>query len=447
MHSCGLFAVIDHSNAAHLVRMGLHALQHRGEESAAICSLVDGDIIRHGGMGLVSDAITPGDLPKTRTAIGHVRYSTTGQSTLKNMQPMFNSEGDMVLAHNGNITNAEKLRQQFDNLKTSTDTEVILKLIETADTPIQSLQLINQLEGAYCLLLMDKNIIMAIRDPLGFRPLVLGSMDGATIIASETCALSAIGADFVRDITPGEAFVASIDNQNKQIFYFGSSTNKAQCIFEHIYFADPASDIFGENVHTIRYKMGQELARESPVEADVIAPVPHSGLDAGLGYSSITGIAYSRAFTTNNYSGRSFIMPEQASRQQKVAAKLHIIKDNVRDKSICLVEDSIVRGTTMQTMVKILRRAGARKVHLRVASPPILHPCYFGIDFPDPMQLIANGRDIPEIQLALKVDSLKYLSIGGMLKCVNNKDAFCTACFTGKYPVHVDTQLRKERFD
>lgn len=431
-HYCGLFAVIGHPKAVELTRFGLHAIQHRGEESSAISYLADGEIQRIGGMGLVHEAITP-NLPTADAAIGHVRYSTTGDSSACNIQPLYNANRSTVLAHNGNLTNTKFLRENIDT--SATDSEVILDLLGEFDSDATQLgKTLLKLEGAYCLLLMTKSHIFATRDPMGFRPLSLGRLGNSTIISSESCAIEAIGGICLRDIRPGEIFRIDHQTQQVEISRFGVGSKRAQCIFELIYFSDPASTIFGHNVHLIRHKMGEVLAEEQPVDADMVVPVPHSGIDAAMGYSKVSGLHYGRAFTTNNYAGRSFIMPEQTSREQKVAAKLHVVTDVVRGKRLCVVEDSVVRGTNGKIMVQMLRKAGAREIHLRIASPPIQHGCFYGIDFPDKKKLISYQRSIEEIGQALSVDSIGYLSIEGMLRCVDEPADFCTACFTGKYP-------------
>jgi len=461
---CGLCAVVGHQNAAQLVRLGLHALQHRGEESAGIiyaeehydAHLRQNVRYMHSEkcMGLASGL--PNYFPSNKAAIGHVRYSTTGSSCIENIQPTVNSNildsRNLAIAHNGNITNAEELRLKCNKqLQTTTDTEVVLRLIEQLFEPQHfSSQLGNilmQVEGAYCFLIMSKHQIAAVRDPLGFRPLCLGKLNDAIVIASETCALEVMGAQYIREIGSGEIFVCDLDGHNEQIYTFGDSSKQAQCIFEQIYFSDPASDIFGQNVHCVRKNMGKQLATESPVEADFIDPLPHSGIDAAMGYSEKSNVPYGRAFTTNNYTGRSFIMPQQYSRTQRASTKLHTIKSTVKGKRICLVEDSVVRGTTMQSVVKLLRRAGATEVHLRVASPPIRHPCFFGIDFPSSSELIANKKEIGEIQSFLDLDSLAYLSLEGMLKCVDKPQNYCTACFSGKYPIQVKSAMTKDRLE
>ena len=463
-HSCGLFAVIGHTNAPQLVRLGLQALQHRGEESAGI-AYVDPrlsesweyphPLLIEKTMGLVSSL--PTSLAESQFAIGHVRYSTTGSSCSDNIQPMMNhkSHPNFALAHNGNITNAKELRDQCKGLKleTSTDSEPVLRLIQSRCQPAVGEidfntigDVLNIIEGAYCFIMLSQQQFAATRDPHGFHPLCLGEFEGSKVIASESCALDAIGARYIRDIHSGEIYTIDLKSGEEKIHYFGNGMEKAQCVFELVYFADPASNIFDENVHVCRKAMGKILGEEFPVEADIIAPVPHSGIDASIGYSETTDIPYGRVFTTNNYSGRSFIMPEQSTRELKVKTKLHVIKEVVKDKRVCIIEDSVVRGTTVGTIVKVLREAGASEVHLRVASPPIRHPCYFGIDFPDVSKLAATGKLNSEICAKLNLDSLGYLSLRGMMGCVKDKADYCTACFSGDYCVEVDS-IEKECFE
>lgn len=445
---CGLMGVIGHPKAVEVVRSGLHALNNRGQESAAIAYYEGDNIRRIGGMGLVSEALPDVDnLPSSNTAIGHVRYSTTGSSTVDNLQPIFNEPKTTVLAHNGNITNAKKLHDSTSkSFHTSTDSEIVLNLLDDNPTPNSVGNALLQVEGAYCFLLMTPERVMAIRDPLGFRPLCLGYLDDSIILSSESCAIEAVGGKFLRDIKSGEIFSVNRDGV-VEITRFGSGLKRAQCIFELIYFSDPASTVFGHNVHLIRHKMGEVLGAESPVIADMVVPVPHSGIDAAMGYAKITELPLGRAFTTNNYAGRSFTMPDQTSRERKVASKLHVITDVVRGKRICLIEDSIVRGTTMKALVSLLKKSGAKEVHLRVASPPIKNGCYYGIDFPDKSKLIANNRGLGDIRRYLQVNSVSYISVDGMLRCVDEPAKFCTACFTANYPTKIDLQIKKSCFE
>ncbi len=455
-HYCGLFGIWGHPDAARLTQLGLYAQQHRGQESAGICSTDGSTLKRHVGLGLVDEALSAHSIERLRNpvAIGHVRYSTTGSNTIQNSQPLkFSfSGGDVAVAHNGNLVNAALLRQQYESqghiFQTTSDTEVIIHLLakpETRDHSNPIAHVLENLQGAYCLLLMFPDRMLAIRDPLGFRPMCLGKMaNGAHVVASETCAFDLVDAKFVRDIEPGEILTISDDGLSSQRFGDESNRRQAACIFEMIYFADPSSDMFGQNVHIVRERMGARLAQEAAVEADLVIPVPNCARCAAIGYANESGIPLGRGFTTSHYSKRSFIMPSQASRDLAVKMKLNVIKQAVRGKRLIVVEDSVVRGTTTQGKMGALRKAGAKEIHLRVASPPIRHACFFGIDFPDPKKLIANNRAVEEIRDFLEVDSLHYLSLEGMLDCVDRSTGgYCTACFSGSYPLNVTEPFEK----
>ncbi len=455
-HHCGLFGVYGHPDAVNLTYLGLYAQQHRGQESAGICSRDDGPILRRAGMGLVTDVFDPKVLHELRNpvAIGHVRYSTTGSCHDVNAQPLLvtYAEGQVAVAHNGNLINAALLREQYEQhgaiFNTSSDTEVIVHILAKpshVEKEDQLVHVLNHLQGAYSLLFLFRDRLVAARDPFGFRPLVLGEMpNGAAVLASETTALTKVDAAFVREIEPGEVLTISDRGMHSQWIVPPQTMCPAYCIFEQIYFADPSSDVFGENVQQIRKAMGARLAREAPVEADVVVPVPNCAQDAALGYAQASGIPYERGFTTSHYAGRSFIMPEQGQRNLAVKMKLNVIRRNVEGKRLVVVEDSVVRGTTTRGKIGELRKAGAAEIHLRVASPPIRHPCYFGIDFPDPAELIANTRSVDDIRDFLGVDSLYYLSLEGMLACVKHpSEHYCTACFSGRYPMPVDRPVSK----
>ncbi len=454
-HHCGLFGVFGHADAAALAHLGLFAQQHRGQESAGICTTDGETISRIAEMGLVNDIFTKRRLESLRNpaAIGHVRYSTTGSCSDQNAQPLMFSfaGGQVAIAHNGNLINAALLRQKYEShghiFQTTSDTEVIIHLLakpahQEKTRPL--VHVLNHLQGAYSLLLLFPDRMIAARDPLGFRPLCLGKMpNGATVVASETCALDIIDAEYVRDVEPGE--IVTVTKEGVKSHRFGGDTNGrgAACIFEQIYFADPSSNIFGENVHLVRDRMGRRLSHEAPVDADMVVPVPNCARCAAIGYSNESGIPLGRGFTTSHYAGRSFIMPDQSSRVHQVKVKLRVIRDVVRGKRLIVVEDSVVRGTTTRGKIGALRKAGATEIHLRVASPPIRHGCYFGIDFPDVSKLVATNRTIEQIRDYLEVDSLHFLSADGMLDCVKMpRNKYCTACFTGDYPVEV-----KEPFD
>jgi amidophosphoribosyltransferase len=455
-HHCGLFGIWGHEEAVYLTHLALYALQHRGQESAGIVSSDGKQLLRHAGLGLVNQVFDRRSLKRIRgrIAIGHTRYSTTGATTEGNTQPLVFSYagGQVAVAHNGNLINAALLRRKYEEVghifQTTCDTEVIIHLLakpshQGRKNPLN--HVLNHLQGAYALLLLFPDRMVAARDPLGFRPLCIGRMqDGAAVVASETKALDMVDAEYVRDVEPGE--IVTINDEGLTSRRFGVDTNArgAACIFEQIYFADPSSMVFGENVHMVRVAMGRRLATEAPVEADLTVPIPTCAQCAAAGYAIESGIPYGRAFTTSHYSGRSFIMPTQPGRDMAVKMKLNVIKQAIAGKRLIVVEDSVVRGTTTHGKIGALRRAGAKEVHLRVASPPIRHPCYFGIDFPDQSTLIAHKRSVEKIRDYLEVDSLHYLSHKGMLSCVKMaKDQYCTACFSGDYPINVKEPVEK----
>lgn len=455
-HRCGLFGVFGHPDAVALTHLGLFALQHRGQESAGICSTDGGRIVRAAGTGLVNQVFNLRTLEDIQNpiAIGHVRYSTMGSCVDDNAQPLLfeHAGGQVAIAHNGNLINAALLRHQYEEhgsiFRTTCDTEVIVHLLAKQShqrKPDPLSHALNQLQGAYSLLLLCPDRIIAVRDPLGFRPLCLGRMgDGAYVVASETCALDIVDAEYERDVDPGE--IVTISQQGVSSRRFGGDPGErgAACIFEHVYFADPSSNIFGENVHTVRKRLGAQLAREAPVEADMVMPVPNCARCAAIGYSHESGTPLGRGFTTSHFVGRSFIMPEQTARDRVVQIKLRVIRDAVKGKRLVVVEDSVVRGTTTRGKMGALRKAGATEIHLRVASPPIRHGCFFGIDFPDPSRLVATNRTVDEIRDYLHVDSLYYLSLEGMLSCVClPQEEYCTACFSGEYPVEVGQPFDK----
>jgi amidophosphoribosyltransferase len=453
---CGLFGIYGHPEAVRLTYLGLYAQQHRGQEAAGICSTNGKAILRHARLGLVTDVFNVRTLEELRNpvAIGHVRYSTTGSCSDANCQPLLVTccLGQVAVAHNGNLINAALLRRQYEEkgqiFSTTSDTEVILHVLakhgEIAGHA-RIAHVLSHLQGAYCLLFLFPDRIVAARDPFGLRPLSLGrTSDGACVVASETCAFDIVDADHERDIAPGEIVTIDERGVHSEFFTPAGSVQPAYCIFEQVYFADPASNVFGENVHKVRRAMGARLAREAPVEADAVVPVPNCARCAALGYAEVSGIPYTRGFVTSHYAGRSFIMPDQSLRDLAVKMKLNVIKESVRGKRLIVVEDSVVRGTTTRGKIGALRRAGATEIHLRVASPPIRHPCYFGIDFPTPQELIANGRTVEQIREFLGVDSLHYLSLEGMLSCVKPPPThYCTACFSGKYPMAVDEPVSK----
>lgn len=455
-HHCGLFGIWGHEDAVYLTHLGLYALQHRGQESAGIVS-TNGEVLnRYAGLGLVNQVFDQDSLDRIRgrVAIGHVRYSTTGSTTVANAQPLMFSYagGQVAVAHNGNLINATLLRRGYEKVghifQTTSDTEVLIHLLakpshQSKKQPLN--HVLNHLQGAYSFLLLFPDRMVAVRDPLGFRPLCLGRMAcGAVVVASETKAFDMVDAKYERDVEPGEIVTIDDSGVRSRRFGGGNGDRAACCIFEQIYFADPASLVFGENVHLVRVAMGAQLAREAPVDADLVVPVPTCAKCAATGFARESEIPYGRAFTTSHYAGRSFIMPTQSARRQAVKMKLTVIKEAVAGKRLAVVEDSVVRGTTTREKIGALRDAGAKEIHLRVASPPIRHPCYFGIDFPDQQQLIANNRTVEEIRDYLGVDSLHYLSHEGMLSCVKMApNQYCTACFSGDYPMDVDEPVEK----
>jgi amidophosphoribosyltransferase len=458
-HHCGVFGIVNHPDAADLAYLGLYAQQHRGQESAGICTADGQSILRRAGMGLVTEAIHQRDLQEIRNpiAIGHNRYSTTGSCYEANAQPLLVSAaiGQVAICHNGNLVNAGTLRREFENdghIFTSTsDTEVILHMLANShyrEQPDPLAAVLRQLTGSYCLLLLYPDRIEAVRDPSGNRPLCLGRIGEAWVVASETCALDMVDAEYVRDVEPGEIVTLLKGGIQSRRFVEPQLHRMAQCIFELIYFADPSSQVFGESVHLVRKAMGRALAREGPADADLVIPVPNCARCAALGYHEESGIASGRGFTTSHYVGRSFIQPSQTVRDLTVRLKLNPIRASVEGKRLVVVEDSVVRGTTTRGKMQSLRDAGAKEIHLRVASPPIRHPCHYGIDFPSREELIANSRTVDQIRDYLGVDSLVYLSLEGMLRCVSNGNGdYCNACFSGDYSIPTDPNFHKNAFE
>jgi len=444
---CGLFGIFGHKDAAKITYLGLYALQHRGEESCGIVSSDGKDIHIHRGMGLVADVFNENNLGllKGRLAIGHTRYSTTGSSILKNAQPLLMSyfKDSIAIAHNGNLVNSTMLRHSLEKsgaiFQTSCDSEIIVHLLAHAKESTLAGRLVSSLKkvkGAYSLVFATKDQLIGARDPHGFRPLCLGKLNNSWCLASESCAFDLIGAKLVRGINPGEIVfinkngVKSFTPKELQV------KNHAHCIFEHVYFARPDSIIFGETVHLVRRKLGAQLAKEHPVDADIVVPVPDSGTSAALGYSYESGIPLDLGIIRNHYVGRTFIQPEQEIRDLGVKIKFNILRDVVKGKRVVIVDDSIVRGTTSRKRVRNFRAAGAKKVHLRISCPAHKFPCFYGIDFHRPQELIANRYTMEDIRKYLEVDSLGYLSLEGMLSCVKYpKTDYCTACWTGNYPV------------
>ena len=445
---CGVFAVHGHPEAPKLVYLGLYALQHRGQEGAGIVCAKDGVLTAHRGVGLVADIFKPHRLARVKgdRGIGHVRYSTFGASNLRNVQPLVvdYARGSMAVAHNGNITNAAVLREALEEegaiFQATTDSEVILHLLSRSkkETFTECLaEALAKLVGSYSVVATDGKVVVAARDPLGFRPLWLGKLDDAWIVASETCALDIIDAEWVREIEPGEVVTISDDGGVASWRPFPKAVPK-QCVFEFIYVARPDSVIFGRSVDEVRKNLGRALARQAPVDADIVMAVPDSSNPAALGYSHESGLPFDMGFIRNHYVGRTFIEPDQGIRDFGVKIKLNPARNAVDGKRIVLVDDSIVRGTTARKIITMLRRAGAKEVHFRVASPRIINSCHYGIDTPNKTKLIAHNMSVEEIRDFLGVDSLAYLELDALLGATGCDPAsFCAACFTGTYPTAV----------
>lgn len=454
-HYCGVFGVFGHPNAAELTYYGLYALQHRGQESAGIVTF-DGNRFRaHKGMGLVPQVFRGNVLQELagNMAVGHTRYSTTGSSHLKNAQPLTVdcARGQIAIAHNGNLTNASQLRDELEAkgsiFTTTVDSEIILHLMAQPSSNGNGdnlLRAIRRIEGAYSLVIMTEKELIGVRDPHGFRPLCIGKIDDAWVLASETCALDLIHARFVRDVEPGEVVV--INEQGLTSFQaFPDHQRRAFCIFEYVYFARPDSTIANRSVYKVRVEMGKELAREKPIQADIVVPVPDSGNCAALGYSLESGIPYEMAFVRNHYVGRSFLQPSQLIRDFDVRVKLNLIEELVKDKRVIVVDDSIVRGTTCKARVNNLKEAGAKEVHVLVSCPPHMNPCVYGIDFPDRSKLMAAKYSLENIRKYLNADSLHYLSQEGLVRATGlPANSFCMACYDGNYPVPFDPSVDKE---
>ncbi len=455
---CGLFGIFGDPDAVEKTYVGLHSLQHRGQESAGIASS-DGEFVQcFKGMGTVRRVFRGGSGTMEKLAnpiaIGHVRYSTTGSSKAVNSQPLLAqySRGQVAVAHNGNLINAGLLRDEYEAygsiFKSTSDTEIIIHLLakpthQSKPDPLG--HVLNHLQGAYSLIFLFADCIEAARDPYGIRPLCIGrTAEGHFLVASETCAIDAVGAEFVREVEPGEIVRLDKDGLHSRFFVSRRDITPAHCIFEHVYFAKQNSHIFGENVHQFRKKLGHQLAREYPAEGDVVIPVPDSGTSAGIGYAEESGIPFDMGMVRSHYVGRTFISPDQRMRELEVKLKLAIIREVVAARRVIVVDDSIVRGTTTRGKIRALREAGAKEIHMRVSCPPIRFPCYYGVDFPTKEELLANNKSIEEIRDFLEVDSVGYLSLEGMLSCAALPgDHFCTACWSGKYRVPIDIALNK----
>jgi len=450
---CGVFGVCDSQDAANLAYLGLYALQHRGQESAGIATLEEGRILVEREMGYVADVFDEARLSRLpgRTAIGHVRYSTAGASLLINAQPIVfaTGRGPLALAHNGNLVNARKIREGLEKsgalFTTTSDSEVILHLIARSKAPTlvgAIAEALQEVSGAYSLLILSREGIFAARDPNGIRPLSLGIREGSPVVASETCAFDLIEARYERDVEPGEIVRLSREGFSSQRFAFPRFT---PCVFEHVYFARPDSLVFGKSVAATREAFGARLAREHPAPADVVVPVPDSGMYAGLGYARESRLPFALGLVRNHYVGRTFIEPKQSIRHFGVKVKLNPVREVVTGKRIVLVDDSIVRGTTSRKIVRMLREAGASEVHVRISSPPTMASCHYGIDTPTRRELIASRQSVEEIRGYIEADSLGYLSAEGMLEAFGRPaQSTCLACFTGEYPIEVPEEEREK---
>jgi amidophosphoribosyltransferase len=462
--NCGLFGIFGDEQAVQKTYFGLHSLQHRGQEAAGIASSDGQSIQCYKNTGTVRRVFRTGsdilDRLANPIAIGHVRYSTSGASKAANSQPLLAefSRGQVAVAHNGNLINAALLRNEYEThgsiFKSTSDTEVIIHLLAKPThiaKPDPLAHVLNHLQGAYCLLFLFADRIEAARDPYGIRPLCIGQTEhGSFVAASESCAFDAIGAKFVREVEPGEIVTLDKKGLSSRFFVQPGGITPAHCIFEHIYFAKQNSHIFGENVHEFRKKLGRQLAIEHPTNADVVIPVPDSGTSAAVGYAEQSKIPFDMGLVRSHYVGRTFISPEQKLRELEVKLKLAIVEEVVRNKRIVVVDDSIVRGTTTRGKVRALRQAGAKEIHLRISCPPIRFPCYYGVDFPTKEELLANNRNLAQIEKFLEVNSVGYISLKGLLDCANlPADHYCTACWAGQYRIPVDVAVSKfamERF-
>jgi len=442
---CGIFGIYGHTEAANLTYLGLYALQHRGQESAGIATSDGERLVVHKSMGYVADGFGEATFARLAgtSAVGHVRYSTAGESGLKNAQPILIdcAHGEIAICHNGNLVNARELRDalvaQGSIFQTTSDTEVLLHLYarSKAATPEEALvEAVSQAQGAFSLVLLTKDRLIAVRDPHGFRPLTLGRLDDGWVVCSETCALDLIDAKWVRDIEPGEVFIAGPDGV-KSIHPFPVS-KRAHCVFEHVYFARPDSYVFGQSVNEVRTAFGERLAAEQPADADVVVPIPDSGVCAATGYAAAAGLPMRMGLIRNHYVGRTFIEPQQSIRHFGVRVKLNPVKSILAGKRVVLVDDSIVRGTTSRKIVKMVRAAGAKEVHMRVSCPPTISPCFYGVDTPRRAELIAATHSLDEIRRYIGADTLGYLSLDGLLESVGpTRSSYCTSCYTAEYPV------------
>ncbi len=454
---CGIFGIFGRDDASNLTYLGLHSLQHRGQESAGIASSDGEHIYRYAGMGEVTDVFEKEeDIFNLRgyMAIGHNRYSTTGSSFLRNAQPLRADSilGPMVLSHNGNLVNTASLRNNLEQegsiFQTSIDSEVIVHLMARSgirDFLEALIAALKQVKGAYSLLIMTKDTIYAVRDPNGFRPLVLGKLGDAHVIASETCAFDMIDAEYIREVEPGE--LIEISKYGFKSYFPFKKEKHALCIFEYIYFSRPDSIIFNNSVYDLRIALGRMLYRQAPVEADIVVPIPDSSIVAALGFAKESGIPYEIGMIRNHYIGRTFIEPSQKIRDFGAKIKFNVIRTAVKDKRVVVVDDSIMRGTTMRKIIKMFRKGGAKEIHIRISAPPTKYPCFYGIDIPTHSELIAATHTIEEIRKYLRVDSIEYLTVDTMLEAVDKPDMeFCMACFNGDYPIAFEESVNNQKY-
>ena len=451
---CGIFGIEPHDDAANLVYLGLYALQHRGQESTGIVAWSGEKLALERGMGHVAEVFPAEALARLpgRRAIGHTRYSTSGSSVVDNAQPIVvrTSMGPLGIVHNGNLTNALTIRKRLESegsiFQTTSDTEVILHLVARnprEDVVDSMLVALNEVEGAYSLLAVTDTCLIAARDPHGFRPLAMAELDGAVCFASESCAFDLIGAGNARELEPGEVVV--VREGAVESHRVPRSGEPRRCAFEHVYFARPDSVVFGDSVAETRLRMGAQLAREAPAGADLVVPVPDSGLFAALGYRRESGLPFELGMTRNHYVGRTFIEPRQSIRDFGVKVKLNPVKELIAGKRIVLIDDSIVRGTTSRKIVRMVREAGAAEVHVRISSPPTAWPCYYGIDTPRRRELIASSHDLEQTRAFLEAESLAYLSLDGLLASLGGaRESYCTACWSGAYPVSIAGEDRRQ---
>ncbi len=441
---CGVFGIFGHPDAANLTYLGLYALQHRGQESAGIVSSDGKQLYGQKAMGLVADIFDEERIKKLpgQMAIGHNRYSTAGGSIAINIQPILVNFalGGLAIAHNGNLVNAGILKDELEAygsiFQSTMDSEVIVHLIaqsRMATLHERIVDALSHVQGSYSLLIITEEELIAVRDPHGFRPLSLAELDGGYVVASETCAFDLIEATYIRDVAPGEMVV--ISNKGITSSFPFKAADPSHCIFEFIYFARPDSMVFGQNVYTIRKNFGRQLARETMIDADVVIPVPDSGVPAALGYAEEAGIPFDTGLIRNHYVGRTFIEPRQSIRHFGVKIKLNPVKDALKGKRVVVVDDSIVRGTTSKKIIKMIRSAGASEIHMRISSPPTSYPCFYGMDFPTRQELIASTHSIEEIRKYITADTLGYISLDGIQKIVPHRMNYCSACFDGEYPV------------